>query len=416
MDIEDVEPDVSDMDISGEEYEASDMDTSDDDDFQQPINIASSSTSHSSRKATMGVSASSTTASRASSSTASKPSKRIQQKIDKREAVEQKRQQKRAGKKAMKCSSCGRNDHAKLTSRLCPNYKKKVEDGFYIRQFTIKTSLQDFCPNERLRGALKKLVPYFSKLMCVMSLFANYIVLENLNSQQPVADLDQQFIYKLLITMTGNRKHESIVNLWQRFCRETGTRTFENKQLSTALSTIAKQYETNIKNSICATYQKRSINFIKRSISNRNGEFYINANKKRNNAMAWYIWNTILGSRPTWPDGVDQTNEARNAVNDLVLLYISYCKIVPKEANIYAHPTEHIPWLLFILKDVEAIQYQITQRAATRVPRSHIILHLKSSVDTTSFPQSPYSLWCIPLPRISTTTRTLKQDQKSSAL
>ncbi|CEP08293.1 hypothetical protein [Parasitella parasitica] len=234
-----------------------------------PTHIGSSNT---------GTNSSNVTAS--SSSTTPVTSKKIQKKIDKSRALQEFRLQQKSDKPKL-CPSCKQDTHARSTSNLCPNKKKKeakLEADEFTKQFVIKTSLKSTCKNKLFAKNLAQVVEYTNRIIYVGSLFVNFVFLKLLGNGQAIPVIEQNLFAFMFALITGNgKKAPTYLNeYFNDFCELTSLDREQIKGIgySSLLNVAAKQYETLVRNYVHETHERRSIMYFLNTMSDENSGNY----------------------------------------------------------------------------------------------------------------------------------------------
>ncbi|KAI8647559.1 hypothetical protein BD408DRAFT_101635 [Parasitella parasitica] len=231
-----------------------------------------------------------------SSSTTPIISKKIQKKIDKSRALQEFRLQQKSDKPKL-CPSYKQDTHARSTSNLCPNKKKKetkFEADEFTKQFVIKTSLKNTCKNQLFAKNLAQVVEYTNMIIHVGSLFVNFVFLKLLGNAQAIPVIEQNLFASMFALITGIG-YSSLLNI------------------------ATKQYETFIRNYIHDTHERRS------TMSDKNSNTYRkNLPVASRKALAYYIYHKKQGSSPTWPSNVQNSPENIETTEKLLTLWSTY--------------------------------------------------------------------------------------------
>jgi hypothetical protein len=137
--------------------------------------------------------------------------KRRKEKTDAKKAEEKRLQKEKraaAGKSEPICSSCKQEGHQRSSCKEFPHYKPKTAvrcaAAGLTRNSTIKTSLQRGCPNEILIREIQQAVLRSRNLAHVGSLFANFAIVNRIQSGQSLPPLNHSFFYHMFCQLIGN--------------------------------------------------------------------------------------------------------------------------------------------------------------------------------------------------------------------
>lgn len=123
------------------------------------------------------------------------------------------------------CPSCGLDTHARSTSNLCTakKQKKSTHNSDEKKEtFFIKCSLKNICRDRRLIDSIASVTAYTMKVVCIGSLFINYIVLKLLSKGEEVPIIAHTLVYSIFTLVTGNGKKapKYVQENFVEFCNE----------------------------------------------------------------------------------------------------------------------------------------------------------------------------------------------------
>ncbi|OAD71499.1 hypothetical protein PHYBLDRAFT_170169 [Phycomyces blakesleeanus NRRL 1555(-)] len=99
-------------------------------------------------------------------------------------------------------------------SSSTPIYPKKIKAGEHgpeerVEQFTIKTSLHNTYRNNTMAQEFLKAAKYTTKVLFVGSMFANFVFIKLLNSNQEIPAIGQSLFINMFTIISGNGKNTS---------------------------------------------------------------------------------------------------------------------------------------------------------------------------------------------------------------
>ena len=210
--------------------------------------------------------------------------KRRKEKQEAKKAEErrlQKEKRAQAGLPEPKCSSCGQEGHLRSSSKLCLNYKPrnsvKMTAAGLTRKATIKSSLRRGCPNEILVAAIQQAVLKTRNFGHVGSLFANFAVIQRLQSGQPIPPLDHNLFYQIFGQLVGIGRDAAqwIRDSYQDFrtlMPATLASTFYS--VPEMVTKIARQYRTDFANHIVHNFNRFCTNYFFLRLNNEADTWY----------------------------------------------------------------------------------------------------------------------------------------------
>ncbi|CEG66659.1 hypothetical protein RMATCC62417_03199 [Rhizopus microsporus] len=282
-----------------------------------------------------------------------KASKKYQDKVDKTEALKkEKEKNKMIGneQKQVRCPSCGGTDHFRFSSKLCPMNKSKTKlpkpKGTVEKTFVIKTSLTNTCKYTKFVTLIQEVVDHITQLVYAGSIFANYYFLELLENGEELLVVAQNLFYNIFSIFAGQGKHasDSIKKSFKTFCESTSLsqsdlNKYASKGYMTIVSSMAKQYETLVRNYTSPYFC---------------GD---NLTVKQRKPLAKHIFQQKINPKSAWPSTVDRIERHETIINNFLTSWSTYNASndtdVPSEANLYAKPQCYMKWLHFIQKEME---------------------------------------------------------------
>jgi ribosomal protein L37AE/L43A len=221
-----------------------------------------------------------------------KASKKYQDKVAKSEALKkEKEKNKMTGneQKQVRCPSCGGTDHSRSSSKLCPMNKSKTKlpkpKDTVEKTFIIKTSLANTCKYPKFVTLIQEVVDHITQLVYTGSVFANYYFLELLKNGEELPVVTQNLFYNIFSIFAGQGKHafDSIQKSFKTLCESTSLTQsdldkYASKIYMTITSSIAKQYETLVRNYVCSTYEDRTLRHIFNVLSEKTSPYFCGDN------------------------------------------------------------------------------------------------------------------------------------------
>ena len=148
------------------------------------------------------------------------------------------------------------------------------------KTFVIKTSLANTCKYPKLVTLIQEVADHITQLVYAGSFFANYYFLQLLENGEELPLVTQNLFYNIYSTFAGQGKHasDSIKQSFKIFCESTSlTQSDLNKYASKGymviVSSMAKQYETLVRNYVCSTYEDRTIRHILNVLSEKTSPY-----------------------------------------------------------------------------------------------------------------------------------------------
>ncbi|CEI97429.1 hypothetical protein RMCBS344292_11561 [Rhizopus microsporus] len=218
---------------------------------------------------------------------------------------------------------------------------KKYQDKYTVEKtFVIKTSLANTCKYPKFVTLIQEVVDHITQLIYAGSIFANYYFLELLENGEELPVVTQNLFYNIFSIFAGQEKHasDSIKKSFKTFCESTSLTQsdldkYASKEYMAIVSSMAKQYETLVRNYVCSTCEDRTLRHILNVLSEKTSMI--------NPKSAWSTY--------------DAFNEAD----------------VPSEANLYAKPQCYMKWLHFIQKEMEQKKFIQEMKSQDKVSSSY---------------------------------------------
>ncbi|CEG63206.1 hypothetical protein RMATCC62417_00389 [Rhizopus microsporus] len=222
-------------------------------------------------------------------------SKKYQDKVDKTEALKKEKEKNKATtnkQKQVRCPSCGGADYSCSSSKLCPMNKSKTKlpkPKYTVEKtFVIKTSLANTCKYPKFVTLIQEVLDHITQLVYAGSIFANYCFLKLLENGEELLVVTQNLFYNIFSIFAGQGKHasDSIKKSFKTFCESTSlTQSDLNKYASkgymTIVSSMAKQYETLVRNYVCSTYEDRTLRHIFNVLSEKDFSLLYTMSKEK---------------------------------------------------------------------------------------------------------------------------------------
>ncbi|CEG72232.1 hypothetical protein RMATCC62417_07823 [Rhizopus microsporus] len=260
--------------------------------------------------------------------------KKYQDKVDKTEALKkEKEKNKMTGndQKQVRCPSCGGTDHSRFFSKLCLMNKSKTKllkpKDTVEKTFVINISLANTCKYPKLITLIQEVVDHITQLVYAGSIFANYYFLELLENGEELPVVTQSLFYNLFSIFTGQGKHasDSIKKSFKTFCESTSLaqsdlNKYASKGYMTIVSSMAKQYETLVRNYVCSTYEDKTLRHILNVLSKKTSPYFCgdNLTVKQRRSLAKHIFQRKINPKSAWPSTIDRTERHETIVNNFL--------------------------------------------------------------------------------------------------
>ncbi|KAL4214514.1 hypothetical protein AB4K20DRAFT_1974060 [Rhizopus microsporus] len=244
-------------------------------------------------------------------------------------------------RKQVRCPSCGGTDHSRSSNKLCPMNKT----------FVIKTSLANTYKYPKLVTLIQEVVDHITQLVYDGSIFANYYFLELLKNGEELPAVIQNLFYNIFSIFAGQEKYasDSIKKSFMTFCESTfltqsDLDKYARKGYMTIVSSMAKQYETLVRNYI--------------ELSDKTSPYVCgdNLTVKQRKSLAKYTFQQKINPKSAWPSIVDRIERHETIVSRFLTFWSTYDAPndtdVPSEANLYAKLQCYMKWLHFIQNEI----------------------------------------------------------------
>ena len=118
----------------------------------------------------------------------------------------------------------------------------------------------------KLVTLIQEVVDHITQLVYDGSIFANYYFLELLKNGEELPAVIQNLFYNIFSIFASQEKYasDSIKKSFMTFCESTfltqsDLDKYARKGYMTIVSSMAKQYETLVRNYVCSTYEDRTV-------------------------------------------------------------------------------------------------------------------------------------------------------------
>ncbi|RCH85481.1 hypothetical protein CU097_002193, partial [Rhizopus azygosporus] len=156
--------------------------------------------------------------------------------------------------------------HASYVYTNCSKTKLPKPKNTVEKAFVIKTSLANTYKYPKLVTLIQEVVDHITQLVYDGSIFANYYFLELLKNGEELPAVIQNLFYNIFSIFAGQEKYasDSIKKSFMTFCESTfltqsDLDKYARKGYMTIVSSMAKQYETLVRNYVCSTYEDRTV-------------------------------------------------------------------------------------------------------------------------------------------------------------
>ncbi|CEG79585.1 hypothetical protein RMATCC62417_14033 [Rhizopus microsporus] len=244
-----------------------------------------------------------------------------------------------------------------------PKPKDTVE-----KTFVIKTSLANTCKYPKFVTLIQEVVEHITQL----------------NGEELPA-VTQNLFYNIFSIFSGQGKHasDSIKKSFKTFCESTSLTQsdldkYASKGYMTIVSSMAKQYETLVRNYVYSTYEDRTIRHILNVLSEKISSYFCgdNLTVKQRKSLAKHISQQKINPKSAWPSTVDRIERHETIVNNFLSFWSTYDASngadVPSEANLYAKPQCYMKWLHFIQKEMEQKKFIQEMKPQDKASSSYV--------------------------------------------
>ncbi|KAI8997012.1 hypothetical protein BDB01DRAFT_830637 [Pilobolus umbonatus] len=315
-------------------------------------------------------------------------SKKLQKKKDKKVALEEFKMLQRT-EKPMLCPTCELTDHSRSTSRLCPYRKERKvvqhNSDEVTETFTIKSSLKSTCTSTAFMKSIDQLVEYTTRVVYVDSLFVNYVVLKLVNADENVPIIDQDFVYALFSTLSGNgSKAPKFISQYFEELEEAcqvDKKTLESIEIYWLCNYslyLCQAVQNHYPEPCCKNHERRSTRFFLESLSNKTSEFYcVGLTVSQRKAVAKYIYGQRLKDKSRWSSSVERTPKLVRVKQKMTDLWKQHQEEDCHQETLYSQPHNFIKWLYFLQKEDEKVVHITEEVTATVASKAYVYRKLK---------------------------------------
>ncbi|CEP14738.1 hypothetical protein [Parasitella parasitica] len=311
-----------------------------------------------------------------------KVSKKVREKIDKREELEKAKEEAKDTSKSMKSPTCGGTDHARSSSKNCSKCVKGKKEAFkeFTKTTVIKTSLISCCKFEIVVSEIQKLVVHITQLVFAGSIFANYYYLDQVQNKEVLSEINQNLIYQLFSVLTGRGKkaNDELKVCFKKFYRslpyDFDLDAYKGQGYSTIVSSMAKQYETLVRENISSNYDSRTCRYLLGIFSKPNHELFCGniLTVTLRKSIARYVSQKKANAEDCkWPSSVDKNDEIKSLVERTLAFWSRFDVTGAKPLTVpkfFARPHHYLKWTHEIQREMsekQFIQENIPQQTAT---------------------------------------------------
>ncbi|CEG68571.1 hypothetical protein RMATCC62417_04808 [Rhizopus microsporus] len=209
---------------------------------------------------------------------------------------------------------------------------------------------------------IQEVVDHITQLIYAGSIFANYYFLELLENGEEPPVVTQNLFYNIFSIFAGQGKHasDSIKKSFKTFCESTSLTQsdldkYASKEYMDIVSSMAKQYETLVRNYVCSTCEDRTLRHVLNVLSEKT---------------------SMINPKSAWSSTVDRIERYETIVNRFLTFWSTYDAFndadVPSEANLYAKPQCYMKWLHFIQKEMEQKKFIQEMKPQDKVSSSYV--------------------------------------------
>ncbi|CEG78831.1 hypothetical protein RMATCC62417_13374 [Rhizopus microsporus] len=211
------------------------------------------------------------------------------------------------------------------SKKKLPKPKDTVE-----KTFVIKTSLANTCRYPKFVTLIQEVVDHIAQLVYARSIFANYYFLELLENGEELPVITQNLFYNIFSIFAGQGKHvsDSIKKSFKTFCEYTSLTQsdldkYASKGYMTIVSSMAKQYETLVRNCVCSTYEDRTLRHILNVLSEKTSPYFCgdNLTVKQRKSLAKHIFQQKINPKSAWLSIINRTERYETIINS----FLTFC-------------------------------------------------------------------------------------------
>ncbi|CEG65139.1 hypothetical protein RMATCC62417_01990 [Rhizopus microsporus] len=181
----------------------------------------------------------------------------------------------------------------------------------------------------------------------------------------------------------GKHASDSIKKSFKAFCESTSlTKSdldkYASKGYMTIASSMAKQYETLVRNYACSTYEDRTFRHILNVLAEKTSPYFCgdSLTVKQRKSLAKHIFQQKINPKSAWPSTVDRIERHETIVNNFLTFWSTYNAFndadVPNEANLYAKPQCYMKRLHFIQKEMEQKKFIQEMKPQDKASSSYV--------------------------------------------
>jgi ribosomal protein L32 len=256
------------------------------------------------------------------------------------------------------CSSCGRWDHSRRTSKDCPNYMPRRSVVSDLKQTSIiKASLESCCRNQTLKRLMQETVVSFRNFSYVASLFMEYLIVRRLAEGQEIPSINQSFIYNVFCQLIGRGSSAPrwVKDLWENFSEIIPSQLKQSYRIDTRMASVcAQEYQTNFVNHVVSNFARKTTEYFFIRFSDSSDLWHLdNVSVANKRLMASYAYKKAATLEAVWPKmrnvTIPQARIDQFATNEAINLG----PLPVTDASLSAKPSNYLPWLFQVLRRLE---------------------------------------------------------------
>ncbi|CEP15549.1 hypothetical protein [Parasitella parasitica] len=187
------------------------------------------------------------------------------------------------------------------------------------------------CKYESVVSEIQKLVAHITQVVFAGSIFANYCYLVQVQNKEVPSEIDQNLIYQLFSVLTGQGKKaiDELQACLKKFCQSLpdslDLNTYKGQGYSTVIYSMAKQYETLVRENISSNYESRTCRYLLGIFSKPNHELFCSniLTFARRKSIACYVFQKKANAEECkWPSSVDK-NDENNSLLERTLAFLT---------------------------------------------------------------------------------------------
>ncbi|ORE14430.1 hypothetical protein BCV71DRAFT_267460 [Rhizopus microsporus] len=160
---------------------------------------------------------------------------------------------------------------------------------------------------------IQEVVDHITQLVYADSIFANYYFLELLENGEELPHASH-----------------SIKKSFKTFCESISLNQSEldkyaRKEYMTIVSSMAKQYETLVRNYVCSAYEDRTPRHILNVLSEKTSSYFCgdSLTVKQRKSLAKHTFQQKINLKSTWPSNIDRIERYEAIVNS----FLAFCSM-----------------------------------------------------------------------------------------